>query len=167
MNSLKGNSERLFDELLNRFFNEKEVAEFKSLSELTSFEAISPSLKIKAKDKLVSRKFPELLLSIGKYALNEGEGDISFEIFERAIKESRGKPETAEYLAEAYLLLADIYKKKTKWTLSFRYLRKSKEIYKKIDNINGETKCSNMLGTIFEKLGTLRKQGYVLRRVCN
>jgi uncharacterized protein YhfF len=61
------------------------------------------------------------LLRIGKLALDEGEGDLSLEIFERGIIEARGKPETAEFLAEANLLIADVYKKKTKWTLSFRH----------------------------------------------
>jgi tetratricopeptide (TPR) repeat protein len=184
VNSLKENSERLFKELLNSFFNEKEAAEFRSLTEGNSFKSISPSLKIKGKDKrqietefpkgsklglnidllilyakekLETTKFPELLLSIGKYALNEGEGDLSLEIFDRVINESKGKPETVEYLAEANLLIAEIYKKKTKWTLSFRYLRKSKELYKKIKNINGEIKCSNMLGTIYGELGKFKK----------
>ena len=184
MNSLKENSERLFKDLLNSFFNEKETAEFRSLTEGNSFKRISPSLKIKAKDKrqietefpkgsklgleidliilyakekLGSRKFPELLLSIGKFALNEGEGDLSLEIFDRVIKESKGKQETAEYWAEANLLIAEVYKKKTKWALSFRYLRKSKEIYKRIKNVNGETKCSNMLGTIYGELGNFKR----------
>jgi tetratricopeptide (TPR) repeat protein len=184
LNSLKENSGRLFDELLNSFFNEKETSEFRSLTEVNSFKTIRPSLKIKAKDKrqietefpkgsrlglnidllilyakekLESKKFSELLLSIGKFALNEGEGDLSLEIFERVIKESNRKPETAEYSAEANLLIAEIYRKKTKWSLSFRYLRKSKKTYKKIEDINGETKCSNMLGTIYGELGNFRK----------
>jgi tetratricopeptide (TPR) repeat protein len=184
VNSLKENSERLFNELLNSFFNEKEASEFRSLTELNSFKTLSPSLKIKAKDKrqietefpkgsklglnidllilyakekLESKKFSELLLSIGKFALNEGEGDLSLEIFERVIKESNRKPETAEYFAEANLLIAELYKKKTKWSLSFRYLRKSKKTYKKIANINGATKCSNMLGTIYGELGNFKR----------
>jgi tetratricopeptide (TPR) repeat protein len=181
---LKRNRERLFKELLNSFFNEEEAAEFRSLTEGNSFKSISPSLKIKGKDKrqietkfpkgsklgletdriilyakekLGSKKFIELLLSLGKSALDEGEGELSLEIFERVINESKGKPEATEFLAEANLFIADIYKKKTKWALSFRYLRKSKEIYKKAENVNGEAKCSNMLGTIYGELGSIKR----------
>ena len=184
MRPSKINSERLFDGLLNGFFNEEEASEFKNLSKENSFNTFIPSLKLKAKDKrqietkfpkgsrlglvidqiiwyakekLDSKKFIELLLSIGKFALNEGEGDLSLELLDRMIRESKGKPENAEYSAEANLLKADIYKKKTKWVLSFRHLRKSKKIYKMKENINGEIKCSNMLGTIYGELGNIKK----------
>ena len=184
MNSLKENSDRLFKELVYSFFNEEETSELRGLIERNSFKNISPSLKIKGKDKrqietkfskgsrlgldtdriilyakekLESKKFIELLLRIGKLALDEGEGDLSLEIFESGIIEARGKPETAEFLAEANLLIADVYKKKTKWALSFRHLKKSKGIYKKTGNVTGEAKCSNMLGTIYGELGNFKR----------
>jgi len=184
LNSLKENSDRLFKELVYSFFNEEETSELRGLIERNSFKNISPSLKIKGKDKrqietkfskgsrlgldtdriilyakekLESKKFIELLLRIGKLALDEGEGDLSLEIFESGIIEARGKPETAEFLAEANLLIADVYKKKTKWALSFRHLKKSKGIYKKTGNVTGEAKCSNMLGTIYGELGNFKR----------
>jgi len=115
------------------------------------------SVILYAKEKLESKKFIELLLSIGKLALDEGEGELSLEIFERGLNEARGKPEAIEFLAEANLLIADVYKKKTKWALSFRYLKKSKEIYKKTGNVNGEAKCLNILGTIYGELGNFKR----------
>jgi len=184
LNSLKENSDRLFKELVYSFFNEEETSELRGLIERNSFKNISPSLKIKGKDKrqietkfskgsrlgldtdriilyakekLESKKFIELLLRIGKLAIDEGEGDLSLEIFESGIIEARGKPETAEFLAEANLLIADVYKKKTKWALSFRHLKKSKGIYKKTGNVTGEAKCSNMLGTIYGELGNFKR----------
>ena len=184
MNSLKENSDRLFKELVYSFFNEEETSELRGLIERNSLKNISHSLKIKGKDKrqietkfskgsrlgldtdriilyakekLESKKFIELLLRIGKLALDEGEGDLSLEIFESGIIEARGKPETAEFLAEANLLIADVYKKKTKWALSFRHLKKSKGIYKKTGNVTGEAKCSNMLGTIYGELGNFKR----------
>ena len=96
MNSLKENSDRLFKKLVYSFFNEEETSELRSLIEGNSFKNISPSLKIKGKDKrqietkfskgsrlgldtdriilyakekLESKKFIELLLRIGKLAL--------------------------------------------------------------------------------------------------
>lgn len=184
VNSLKENSEKLFKELLNRFFNEEEASELRGLTEGNSFKSINPSFKIKGKDKrqietkfkkgcrlgldtdriilyakekLESKKFIELLLGIGKLALDEGEGELSLEILERGINESKEKPEAAEFLAEANLLIADVYKKKTKWALSFKHLKKSSGIYRKTGNVNGEAKCLNMLGTVYGELGNFKK----------
>jgi tetratricopeptide (TPR) repeat protein len=184
MNSLKENSERLFKELLSRFFNEEGVSELRSLTEGNSFRSISPSFKIKGKDKrqietkfkkgcrlgldtdriilfakekLENKKFLELLLGIGKLALDEGEGELSLEILKRGINESKGKPEATEFLADANLLIADVYKKKTKWTLSFRHLKKSRGIYKKMGNVNGEAKCFNVLGTVYGEIGNFKR----------
>ena len=184
MNLLKENSEKLFKELLNRFFNEEEVLELRGLTEGNSFRSINPSFKINGKDKrqietkfkkgsrlgldtdriilyakekLESKKFIELLLGIGKLALDEGEGELSLEILERGINESKQNPEAAEFLAEANLLIADVYKKKTKWALSFKHLKKSSAIYRQTGNVNGEAKCLNMLGTVYGELGNFKR----------
>jgi tetratricopeptide (TPR) repeat protein len=184
VSSLKKNSERIFKELINSYFTDKEASEIQSLTVGNSIKKMSPLLKINARDrrqietefpkenqpvskidqtilyakeKLKRKKFLKFLLSIGNYAFSEGEGDLSLEIFEMVIKESRGKPKDAEYQAEADLMIADVYKKKTKWVLSHKYLEKSKEMYQNLKNNNGLAKCSNMLGTIYGEIGDLKK----------
>jgi tetratricopeptide (TPR) repeat protein len=181
MDTLKKNSARIFAELLSNYFTDKEVSEINSLSKGFKFGTFS-NLKIcdrkqieteffkesnlvahidqiisYAKEKLERTKFLKFLLSTGQYAFDEGEGDISLEIYEMIIRDSKGKSADSVYLAEAKLLTADIYKKKNKWILSLKYLRESKEIYKRINDHNGMAKCSNMLGTIYGEIGDFKK----------
>jgi tetratricopeptide (TPR) repeat protein len=183
MNSLKENSERLFKELLFCYFTEKEVSEIRNLT-WDSSPNRSPDLKINsrdrkqidtefptennfvsqidqiilyAKEKLERKKFLKFLLSAGKYAFNEGEGDLSLEIYEIVIRDSKGNPEHSENLAEARLQIADVYKKRNKWVLSLKFLAESKEIYQKLGNDNGKARCSNMLGTIYGEIGNVKK----------
>jgi tetratricopeptide (TPR) repeat protein len=183
VNSLKENSERIFKELLSSFFTAKEISEIRNLLESSSLN-LNPNLKINAKDrkqidtefpgerifvaqidqiilyakeKLQRNNFLPFLMSVGEYALNEGQTDLSLEIYEMVIRDSKGNPENTENFAEAKLQIADVYKKKNKWVLSLKFLEESKEIYQKLGNDNGKARCANMLGTIYGEIGNIRK----------
>src|SRR5664280_1224979 len=41
--------------------------------------------------------------------------------------------------------------------IKFQVFKEEQKTYKKIANINGETKCSNMLGTIYGELGNFKR----------
>jgi len=183
VNSLEKNSDLIFKELINRYFTEEEASHIRHLTEVSSINK-SPHLKINsedkrqievefprenklvskidqtilyAKEKLKRKKFLKFLLSIGKFSFDESEVDLSLEIFERLIHECRGNPEDAEFQAEASLMIADIYKKKTKWVISLKYLGESREIFQKLKNDKGLAKCSNITGTIYGEIGDIRK----------
>jgi tetratricopeptide (TPR) repeat protein len=183
MHLINKNSEMMFQELLTNYFTDKEVSEIRDLTGGSSF-FMNPELTINATDRnqidtelpkesnpvsqinqiilfakenLERTKFLNFLLSVAKYAFIEGEGELSIEIYDMVIRDSKRKPEDAEYLAEAKLQTADVYKKKNKWVLSLKYLGESKEIFKKLNNDNGLAKCSNLLGTVFGEIGNFMK----------
>lgn len=183
MNSVKRNSERIFKELINSHFTEKQALELgRLMKEDTTREVPLFSFTAKdkrqietefpkentfvskidqtilfAREKLSNKNYLKFLLSVGKYELNEGDGNHSLEIFEMLINASRGEKDGLVYRAEANLMIADVYRKRTKWAISLKYLGTSKDIFQKLNDENGLAKCSNMLGTLYGEIGNFRK----------
>lgn len=171
--------------ILSTFFTKKELKEFNSIvsTELSSFKTLSGTITAKNKkqialdvnngadlqfkieliitfsrQQLKSSKYTGLLSKLGDFAKTIGEPELAIMIYENILSYSKDNEGVTDFvIALAYYNLGELYRKKSTWDISLRYIDKAKEIYKNYNDISGLSRCYNILGTVYGEMGDFSK----------
>ncbi len=171
--------EKILSEILLEFFDNKTVAKFskKKLmpgfpgstkmspaasngNELSSFLKVNVQIDLiitYSEDTLPAGKFVELLLKLGEYYVGCGEHSSAVYIFEKILSRTRAKKEFDGFTADSFRWLGEVFSRQAVWEISFSYIKRALEIYKRLKKREGIADCENLLGTIYGDIGNLKE----------
>ena len=185
MNSLKINRNKLLNDIISNYFSKKEEKEFKSIfsSELSSFKSFSEQVSAKnkkqvslninneadlqfkiellitfAQQRLKAEKYAEFLGRLGNFTVTLGETDLAVMIYQSILAYAIYIEGISDFVvADSYYKLGELYRKKSKWDVSFSYIEKAKKIYQQFNDTAGLSKCANILGSVYGEMGEFTK----------
>lgn len=173
-----------FDEILGIFFNKSEIKQFqkilvakkvsvnKSVSKLTKTDRkqieFEPNKRTEiqrkidllitfASEKLSINKYLVLVQNLGRYCITIGELDLAEALFEKIVNSTKKQNNSYILLADAFLSLSEIFRRKAQWQCSFAHARKATTLYKKNNDVKGLAGCMNLTGTIYGEQGNFIK----------
>ena len=106
-----------------------------------------------AKNNLDTDTYSRFLLGVAN-TLAESE---LIHLAEEILITSLGDVKKDYYYAESLLALADIYIRKAYWINSLSLIKQAKEIFARINNVNGMARCENLTGILYGEKGDLIK----------
>ena len=106
-----------------------------------------------AQKTLPKEKYLELLKNLAQLCISNGKLSFAFEILNKLLKQTTEE----ELKAEAFLLLSDVFGRSADWNKCIEALVKANDLFVKIGNNHGSSKCENMLGVIHGEKGNLKK----------
>lgn len=169
-----------FKEIIDNFFNQKQINEFTSLYASSVSEDVAdgstdksnyPDFKIQdglsfrsqidllitfSANRLQKEKYLSLLLFLSQSAITNGEFTTAIEINEKIIALTSDDPNMKDITSNAYLLIGEIFSRQANWENSFNFIRKARVMFESINNLKGVAKCENLLGTIYGDLGDVK-----------
>lgn len=178
------NKERLFGEILNDFFDKKEITEFsekflgnksgrtKLPSKVSTTNRFQVELDIKdeasfrssvdllitfASTKLDKHKFLEFLLTLGQISITAGEFPLAVDIHEKILSTTKKDPLFVDISANAFFALGELYSRQAQWQASRSNIKKADDLFKKMNDLSGRSRCENLLGTIQGDIGNMKK----------
>ncbi len=169
------------EEILAGFFSEKEISELKKnilnkrvsntddmgikpaerkqievdLSDSYLKEFQFQLITTLAEQKLTRNRFIEFLLSLGDYAISQGEYEFAIETHKKIIAESRSDPNLTNLAANACYSIGEIYSREARWTECFDFTKKAFVMFKNQNDQKGCARCENLLGTVYGEQGDL------------
>lgn len=108
-----------------------------------------------AEKNLTSKKHLNLLLNLAKLSLSRGELFLSSNIYSQVLYRTTNLDNLLGETALAFKGLGEVSSLQAKWNESFSYVRKSRKIFEKLNDIKGISSCDNLLGTFYAERGIL------------
>ena len=184
MNTNKINLDYMFDEILDIFFRNTEINQFKKMiaekkahtnksssktnrtdrkqikfepNKRTEIQHQIDLLITFASEKLSSKKYIVLIQSLGKYCITIGELDSAITLFEKVINAAKKENNLFILEADAFLNISEVFRRKAQWKDSFASVRKASNLYKENNDSKGLASCLNIIGTIYGEQGNFKK----------
>lgn len=105
-------------------------------------------------NKIIDKKYLNLLLALGESCSIHGEIDIAKEIFGKII--SKKGNNFLNIRGYAYLQLAIIESNQANWDTTIRNIRNAQKIFNETNDKTGLAECENLLGTIEAEKGKIK-----------
>lgn len=110
-----------------------------------------------AEQKFSSETFIEFLVYLGQSTIISGENTISIDIHEKIINATKDSPGMVNITANAYFAIGEIYSRQAQWELSWVSIDKAVQLFREENDIKGNARCENLLGTIQGDKGNTEK----------